>query len=303
MLNTTKTITHKRFLHFSPYFTLPPPQFMTLPFSPPRLYSQVLSFCLTAALTGWLLLTTACQPQADTQHQQTATTNNGDKARFYGVWTNQAFQQAVKNQKDPYNQYDCTEIYIDPSLPDSLWLIRCQMDVALLGYKFKANDSLFIAEWQQKGVTIALQPDQTLKLINHNDQTETLFTKAEDAYIEAEEMPPFKYAYRKFINAHTIAGTYIDPKKPTIGKVEFRTDGATKGLGGYNKYTLWVGGDYASMCQNNVLSLNNGAIDTLFGWQQNGDSLAFFTLKNKALPDEKPEYVYKDKALVLVKQH
>ncbi len=262
--------------------------------------SPFFSFYWLAAIVGSLLVAiTACQPQ-------TPLDKNGKQnniSQFYGVWTNVAFEQAVRNHNAPYNQYDCTELYISPQKTDSLWLVHCQMEVALLGYQPKGKDTLFIAEWQQKGVSIVLQPDHTLQLINHNNQTETLFTKADPAYIEAEQMPPFSYSYRKFMNANTIAGTYIDPQKPAVGKVEFNADGTTKGINRYKNYTLWVGGDYASMCQNNLISLNNGIIDTLFGWQQTGDTLAFFALKNVAQPDEKPEYIYHNKALVLLKQH
>ncbi|MBK8471592.1 MAG: hypothetical protein IPL33_05000 [Sphingobacteriales bacterium] len=68
------------------------------------------------------------------------------------------------------------------------------------------------------------------------------------------------------------------------------------------KYTLWVGGDIASMCTENLISFNNLQIDTLYGWHQRGDTLLLCTLKNQSLPDEKPEYIFDKIAIKMLRE-
>jgi 3-hydroxybutyryl-CoA dehydrogenase len=255
----------------------------------------------TLFLIACLGLLAACQPGGSSS---SATTATADRDAWSGVWTNQAFVTALEKRDSPYNQYNCTEIYFAPK-SDTLWFNSCQLEVGQFGYTRRGKDTLYIADWSKKGVSIVRLGDNALQFIDHNfDDEKTIYVRSEPRYIEAETMPPFEYSYRRRLNAHTIAGKYhiTHPTSAANREVMFGEDGALQGLSDFSKYTLWVGGDIASMCTENLISFNNLQIDTLYGWHQRGDTLLLCTLKNQSLPDEKPEYIFDKIAIKMLRE-
>jgi hypothetical protein len=260
-----------------------------------------------STLISAFFLVLACQnAQSPTAAHTTTGEADGLNRQFLaGVWTNQAFVEAVEKHDSPYNRFDCTELYFDAAVQaDTLWLNRCQLDVAQLAYTHKGKDTLFIADWQQKGASIVRLGNDALRLINHNNQQNTVFVRAAERYIEGEQMPPFKYSYRRLINEQTISGNYqiIYPSSAAKREVLFNGDGSLSGLSDFSKYTLWIGGDKGSMCSENIMSFNNMQIDTLYGWHQRGDTLLLCNLKNVGTDDGKPQYEFNKIAIKLLRQ-
>lgn len=249
----------------------------------------------------------ACNTEQNRSANSSATNASEGLSRQFlgGVWTNQSFVEAIKKHDSPYNRFDCTELYFDAaSQGDTLWLNRCQLDVAQIAYTRPNADTLFIADWQQKGAHIVRLGNDALKLINHNDETETVFVRSDKNYIESEQMPPFKYSFRQFMNDNTIAGNYsiIYPESAAKREVVFKSDGTLSGLSDFSKYTLWVGGDKGGMCSENIMSFNNMQIDTLYGWHQRGDTLLLCNLKALHTADEKPQYEFNKIAIKMLRQ-
>lgn len=266
-------------------------------------------------LSLFIFVFNGCQPAAQQTNEQgsfgNASTNadihanNTPTEWYYGVWTNKSFADAVVRQNAPYNRFNCTEFAISPEMPDSLWVVRCQTDVALMPFQRKGRDTLLIAQWQQKGVSLVRIDSTTLSFIDHNNGNQSeLFVRANPQYVEKETIPPFRYAHRRLLNSSLIAGDYAIayPKNAAGKEVHFGEDGSLSGLSNFNKYTLWVGGTQGTSCKENVLSFNNGEIDTLYGWQKSADSLFLISLQNAKKSDKNLTYQYSKVAIKMVRR-
>ncbi len=224
---------------------------------------------------------------------------------FTGNWLSKEFISQLEKGVTPKKikaEQSCIEIWIDPSLKDSLWLFCDNKEQRKLGYR-RVNNILRVFDSSTKiWGDISILPT-TGELIVKEFKTDKIhrYEKARSSNIAM--INGKRSAQEKTINEVLIVGNYVGKDGKKKFKVDFSKNGAVSGLANISAYSICSSGDCMKYSQNIELIFftSNGSVKT-YGWEKSKDSLFIYDLKTISMPGEAPRYKPVEKLYSLLKK-
>jgi hypothetical protein len=118
------------------------------------------------------------------------------------------------------------------------------------------------------------------------------FFKAEQKYA-VKIINGWSSAAQLYFNERTIAANFyrLDKDGNRMAEVAFTSYGKVVGLQGYSDFSVCYQGDCRSMCDEDLITLSDGASSDNFIYEWGNGMLIFYSVSNIASRDEKPQYV------------